>query len=175
MKKDVLRLIPAFALIIALATGLSLWTDRAQPAPVFTLDVIAGEGVGDRVSLANLRGEVVVLEFWASWCSACRRSVPALNAFHERLPDVQIYGITSERLTPGELRAAHDRFGFDFPTLRDDQGLADVFGVESLPTVVVIDQEGRVRWHQMGTVSTAELVAQIRPFASESMDSGDDS
>lgn len=167
MKSDVLRLLPAFALIVAFATALAFWTERPVAAPDFTLDVVAGEGVGDRVTLANLRGEVVVLEFWASWCSACRRSVPALNEFHERLPDVQIYGITSEALTPAELRAAHEHFGFDFPSLRDDEGLAQVFGVEALPTVVVIDQEGRVQWHQMGTVSTDELLEQVRPFTSD--------
>lgn len=175
MKSDVLRLLPAFALIVAFATALAFWTERAPLAPDFTLDVVAGEGVGDRVTLANLRGEVVVLEFWASWCSACRRSVPALNELHEHLPDVQIYGITSEALTPAELRAAHELFGFDFPSLRDDEGLAQVFGVEALPTVVVIDQEGRVQWHQMGTVSAAELLDQVRPFVSESMVLGDDS
>ena len=171
MKSDVLRLIPAFAFIVAVATGLALWTSRPAPAPDFTLDVIAGDGLGDRVSLANLRGEVVVLEFWASWCSACRRSVPALNEVHERLPELQIYGITSERLTPAELRHAHERFSFDFPSLRDDQGLAQAFGVEALPTVVIIDAEGSVQWHHMGTFSSAELMEQLRPF----VDIGDDS
>ena len=165
MKSDVLRLIPAFVLIVAVATGLALWTERAAPAPDFTLDVIAGDGLGDRVSLANLRGEVVVLEFWASWCTACRRTVPALNEVHERLPELQIFGITSEGLTPAELRRAHSQFGFDFPSLRDDQGLAQAFGVEALPTVVIIDTEGRVQWHHMGTFSATELTEQLHPFA----------
>lgn len=175
MKRDVLRLLPAFALIIAVATGLSLWTNRTQSAPDFTLDVIVGEGLGDRVSLANLRGEVVVLEFWASWCSACRRSVPALNAVHERFPGVQMYGITSEALTPAQLAEAYHLFGFDFPTLRDDQGLAQAFGVEALPAIVVIDQESHVVYHQTGTVSAAELIEEIRPFLSETVDLGDES
>ena len=175
MKNDVLRLIPPLALIVTFAVGLSLWSERSESAPGFVLDVVAGEGVGDRVSLENLRGEVVVLEFWASWCSACRHSVPALNGFHERLPSVQIYGINSERLTPSELRDAHEHFGFDFPTLQDDQGLAEVFGVEALPTLVVIGPEGRVQWHQMGTISTSELVERIHSFTSELTDVGDDS
>lgn len=175
MKSDVLRLLPAFALIVALATGLALLNERPPPAPAFTLDVAAGEGLGDRVSLANLAGEVVVLEFWASWCSACRRSVPALNAFHAQRPDVSIYGISSEGLAPAQLQDAYVLFGFDFSTLRDDQGLAQAFGVEALPTIVVIDQEGHVRWHQTGTVTTAELVAQIESFAPESTLMGDDS
>mgnify|MGYP003676348015 CR=1 FL=1 len=171
MKSDVLRLIPAFVLIVAVATGLALWTERAPAAPAFTLDVIAGDGIGDRVSLANLQGEVVVLEFWASWCGACRRSVPAFNEVHEQLPAVQFYGVISEGLTPAELRDAHARFGFDFPSLRDDQGLAQAFNVEALPTVVIIDAEGRVQWHQMGTVSADELLDHLHPF----VDMGDES
>lgn len=171
MKSDVLRLIPAFVLIVAVATGLAFWTERAEPAPDFTLDIIAGEGLGDRVSLANLRGEVVVLEFWASWCGACRRSVPALNELKEHLPDLQIYGITSEGLTPAELREAHSHFGFDFPSLRDDVGIAQLFGVEDLPTLVIIDPEGHIHWHHIGTATSAELLEQLQPFT----DMGDES
>src|SRR5690606_34936939 len=69
------------------------------PAPPLDLPVIAGDGAAqrDRVSLAALRGKPVLLDFWASWCGPCRRSIPALNEVHERYGrQVAFWGINVE-------------------------------------------------------------------------------
>ncbi len=134
---------------------------------MFTLPVRSGPGAdeGDRIALDALRGRVVVLDFWASWCGPCGESMPILNRVAERFHGrpVELVGINVEpALSPVEVAAAHRRFGSVLPTVQDETGgLQEAYGVRNLPTIVVIDRDGRIADRRVGIPVERFLVAKI--------------
>lgn len=133
-------------------------------APAFELPLVAGEGQGDRVDVRALEGRVVLLDFWASWCNPCRRSIPLINQIEARYGDrIELLGINVDtRLTPDRIRAAHRSFGADFPSLGDERlQVQDAYGVTSIPTLVLIDRAGVVRWVDHGVPDVDALSERI--------------
>jgi thiol-disulfide isomerase/thioredoxin len=117
------------------------------PAPAFTLPQLDGEPV----SLASLRGRVVVLEFWATWCGPCRQSIPSLEAVYRRHRD---RGLTVLLVNVGETpELARQWLGgrVTAPILLDRDGQAQAaYGVESIPRLFVIDRQGRAVYAHAG-------------------------
>ncbi|MCA9608878.1 MAG: TlpA family protein disulfide reductase [Myxococcales bacterium] len=116
-----------------------------REAPALALPPVEGEPV----ELASLRGHVVLLDFWASWCGPCRMSIPALNEVHARYGDrIQMYGVNVDHgLDAAGVVRAHRSFGATFPSLRDVRGEAQTaFEVQSIPTLVLIDRAGVIRY-----------------------------
>ena len=158
----VLLVVSAIGLAIGLARTLGfdpLGPSRSQsplvdaPAPEIQLPIVTGDGAGDRVSLAALRGDVVLLDFWAGWCHPCRQSIPALNEVHERYGSrVRMYGVNVQpELRAEGVRRAHADFGAAFPSLHDArQEAQSLYGVTNIPTLVIIDRQGIVRHVERG-------------------------
>jgi thiol-disulfide isomerase/thioredoxin len=137
-----------------------------EPAPPLSLPVAAGMDAETprRVVLGEMRDRVVVLEFWASWCSACRRATPILNDLHQELSPrgVAFYAVNVEPIDRQRVQAAHAAFGTEFPTLHDRGGEAQRrYAIRVLPTVVVIDRRGMVQWASTGIPSKMRLRAAI--------------
>jgi thiol-disulfide isomerase/thioredoxin len=137
-----------------------------EPAPDLSMPVAAGEipGTPSKVSLSELRGQVVVLEFWASWCGACKRTTPILNELREELVDqgVVFYAVNVEPIDRQRLQAAHAAFGAEFPSLHDRTGSVQRrFAIKMLPTVIVVGPDGLVRWASTGVPSKMRLRAAI--------------
>ena len=135
-------------------------------APPFNLPVMAGPGAsqGDRIALENLRGRVVLLDFWASWCPPCRESIPILSRIDEehRSRGVSVVGINVESLDQGALVSAHRVFGGTFPTVQDtDASVQSAYGVTDLPTLVVLDRRGVVVHVESGVPDEDQLVSLI--------------
>ena len=111
-------------------------------------------------TLGALRGKVVVLEFWATWCGACRALLPTLNAWHERY---QPGGATVVSVTTDPVeKAARDaaELGLVYPVLSDPDGLtAQAYQAFALPTLFVIDRQGVVRDVSVGY--DPDRIAQI--------------
>jgi thiol-disulfide isomerase/thioredoxin len=137
-----------------------------KKAPDLTLAVAAG-GSPDgphEIRLSELGGQVVVLDFWASWCQACRRTTPILNDLHQEFAEqgAAFYGINVEPIDRPRLQAAHAAFGVEFPSLHDRSGVVQRrYGIEMLPTVIVVGRDGLVRWASSGVPSKARLRAAI--------------
>lgn len=136
------------------------------PAPEVSLALVSGHGsdAGDRISVSSLRGEVVLLDFWASWCHPCRQSIPALNQVHERYGSrIRMYGVNVQpELRPDGVRAAHRDFGADFPSLHDArQEAQSLYGVTSIPTLVMIDRDGVVRHVERGVPDPDDVAARL--------------
>ena len=168
MMQDLRKLLPWLAglLIFALLATLGVLPpcDVTRPAPPFEGPIVAGEGLGDRVSLAHLAGKVVVLDFWASWCPPCRRAIPVLNRVRARYSPQQVlfYGVNVEELGDADVRQHHRALGAAFPTLQDRDGsLQQAYQVRSLPTLVLIDAEGRIRHVESGVPDENALAAAI--------------
>lgn len=137
-----------------------------KPAPDFGLQVVAGEPVDGRswFQLSETVGRVVVLDFWASWCEACRASTPMLNEVSLKFRDqgVAFIGVNVEPVRAGQVREAHAAFGAVFPSVADVQGTVQrAFAVRALPTVVVIDRAGLVTYAAAGVPSEGGLSSAI--------------
>ncbi|MEM6929595.1 MAG: TlpA disulfide reductase family protein [Myxococcota bacterium] len=104
-------------------------------APDFTLPDLAGEPV----TLSELDDDVVVLNFWFTDCPPCRAEIPELSAFAKEHPEVPIYGLSTDRMTPGRLRIASERLGIAYPVLHDARAeVAISYGVSAFPTTLVV-------------------------------------
>ena len=132
-----------------------------QVAPDFTAEIAAGDGAGDRVSVSSLRGHVVMLDFWASWCPPCRESIPILGRVAAAHPggDLVSFAVNVESDQPPQRVVAASRaLGIAIPTLLDRSYEAQsAFGVQALPTLVLIDRAGIVRHVHTGVPDEAGL------------------
>jgi peroxiredoxin len=115
--------------------------DRIQDAYDFTLK----DANGRRYTLRQLRGHVVVLQFWSAWCGTCARSLPRLEKLYRdnAKNDVVVLGISDE--PEAVTRSFINEHGYTFPFLFDeDSRVSGHFGIFVLPTAIVIDQTGRI-------------------------------
>jgi cytochrome c biogenesis protein CcmG/thiol:disulfide interchange protein DsbE len=156
-------LAPAVAFIALLSFGLLSADGPPAPgdeAPPFSAPVLGG---GEELSLGELRGKPVVLNFWASWCGPCEDEAPMLNAAEDRFGDrIHIVGVNVRDSQVDALAFARD-FGYEFPSVVDDDGrIYNEYGLTGQPETFVIDAEGRVSQHTQGPfLSDADLFAQI--------------
>ena len=138
---------------------------EGKPAPDFNLVLARGPGAesGDRVRLSDLRGKVVVLDFWASWCGPCRHSVPLLNDVAAQYgAKLGVYGINSESYGPELVSFVAGNWGFRYPVLLDPAlKTTSAYGVQAFPTIVLIDRQGNVHKVYRGEPTKAALTKRI--------------
>ena len=160
MRRALRWAIPAAAVPVLLLLAYGFRTDpRAVPSPLvgrpaaeFQLTTFDGKPV----SLASLRGQIVVVNFWASWCfPACYEEAPVLEAgwraYRER--GVVVLGIDIQD-TDEAARKFIERFGLTFPNAPDPRGKVSIdFGVYGVPETFVIDRNGRIRGKHVGAVT----------------------
>lgn len=129
-----------------------------KAAPDFALNVIHGGEPGNRIRLSDLKGKAVVLDFWASWCQACRAQAPIVDrvAREAESSEVMVVGVNTGDSMPDAVRFAQQS-GLSFVSVFDDKGVADAFGVRELPTLVVVDKQGRVSAFRTRVVKESEL------------------
>jgi cytochrome c biogenesis protein CcmG/thiol:disulfide interchange protein DsbE len=157
---------PVLALTVLLASGLGR-DPRALPstlvgktAPSFDLPSLGGDG---SLSLASLRGQVVVVNFWASWCLECHREHPALVAAWERYRErgVVFVGVNFEDGEGAALAYAAERPG-DWPLVADPGSrTAIAYGVFGVPETFVIASDGSVTAKTIGEVTYTWLTREI--------------
>ena len=165
------------ALVALLAYGLSAnepdrKIDRAVArgertgAPELELARLSGAGKG---SLADYRGKVVVLNFWASWCDPCRAESPLLERWHRRISrsggtvlGVDVLDVSSDA------RDFVRKYGLSYPMLRDGSGDSlEQFGVVAYPETFVIDRRGHIAATRRGPVDERFLREQVVPLLRE--------
>ena len=140
------------AVILALAAvivGFLLFepnTSAAKQAENFRLYTTHGK----LVSLEDMRGKVVVLDFFATWCSPCKRAVPDLVRLHEKYSElgVSVLGVNVHD-TNDPLEYA-DRMNIPYPILVHGEAVAERYGVSGIPAFVVVSPEGEIVFHQSG-------------------------
>jgi len=120
-------------------------------APLWTLQTPEGESI----SLQDLRGKIVVMDFWATWCGPCQQVMPVLQELHETYGEqVVVIGInTWENADPALFMAEN---GYTYPILLGGDEVAQAYFVEGIPTFYVIDPDGRVAFQAVGADSTNE-------------------
>ncbi len=162
------------ALVALLAYGLSqnepdrsvedaLARGELEDAPALELPKLSGGGSG---SLADYRGEVVVLNFWASWCDPCREESPLLERWHRRMTKKggTVLGVDVLDVT-GDAEEFIDEYGLTYPMLKDKDGDAlESFGVVAYPETFVIDRDGRIAAVRRGPVDEAFMTDAVAPL-----------
>lgn len=154
-----------------------------RPAPEFALEVMRGPETlapelpqpGDTVRLSDHGGEVVVLNFWASWCLACREEHPLLMAAAQKYGSergARFYGVLYNDTQENARRFIVEMGGQGYPTLLDPgTRMAIDYGVYGVPETYFIGRDGRVAHKQIGPVSWPLLVDQLEKLLAEPADS----
>jgi thiol-disulfide isomerase/thioredoxin len=136
-----------------------------SPAPDAPLRDLSGNSF----RLADFRGQVVIINFWATWCPPCVREMPALQTFAENHPEVVVLSITdpNDGQTLDAIQAFIDEYGLtDLQFGLDAQSrLKGFMGVVNLPTTYILDQDGVVRFRQIGEVTLDDLTYYLDELA----------
>ncbi len=130
-----------------------------EAAPSFALETLDG----GQISLANLRGKPVVLDFWATWCAPCEDQIPVLNAFQAQYGErVSVIGISVDwdRKAVAPFAA---KLRVTYPILYGDEQLGERYGVLGLPSLFVIGPDGRIAASHIGIITLGELEAAVEP------------
>ena len=116
-------------------------------APAFALKDLDGK----EVSLTDYRGKVVLIDFWATWCPPCLEELPHIQRIHAAYRDsgLVVLAISTDR-DKDAVRPFVEKYGYTFPVLFADEKVQAAYGVRSIPTVYLIDQQGKVRFHHVG-------------------------
>jgi peroxiredoxin/outer membrane lipoprotein-sorting protein len=118
---------------------------------------------GHEIQLRSLRGNVVLLNFWATWCGPCRLEMPVIEKLHQQLhgKGLRVFGVNDEEIeTIREYVAEHE---YSFPTLVDtDQQAMNLYRIRGIPTMVVIDREGKIAQYRMGLSREGDLRSWLR-------------
>jgi len=118
------------------------------PAPNFTLKSMSGKNL----KLSEMTGNVVLINFWASWCGPCREEIPYLNALHKKYAPLgfTVLGVNVEEQMDGA-RGFLGNVPVDFPILLDNTNkVSKQYKVVAMPTTVVIDRDGNMRYLHEG-------------------------
>jgi len=157
MKRNLLALLHGLILVFSLAIavpGISLAAELNSPAPDFTLKSLSGKNL----KLSEMSGNVVLINFWASWCGPCREEMPLLNALHSKYEALgfTVLGINVEEDVNGA-NSFLDNFPVDFPILLDSSNeVSKQYKVIAMPTTVLVDRDGNMRFLHEGYKSGDE-------------------
>ncbi|MBA2731859.1 MAG: redoxin domain-containing protein [Acidobacteria bacterium] len=138
-----------------------------KPAPEIELKKISGEDF----RLSDLRGRVVLLNFWATWCIPCREEIPELIEMQHDLEarGLSVVGVMwKDSSSIDEIKAYQKEINLDYTILLNGESIADKFGgIQSAPTTFIIDREGRIRQQILGQRQRATFEAAIKPLLDE--------
>jgi peroxiredoxin len=120
----------------------------SQPAPDFTLRTMDGKNL----RLQELRGRVVLVNFWATWCGPCRQEMPHLNRLYDKYKGsgFVMLGVNIDD-EPDKAIGVATKLGLHFPVLLDsEKKVSRMYDLNTMPSTVVIDRDGRVRYVHRG-------------------------
>jgi thiol-disulfide isomerase/thioredoxin len=131
-----------------------------EPAP--DLDFAAWHNQADAPSLAALRGQVVLLDFWGTWCPPCVASMPRVQALHEAFAarGLAVLGVHT-RMASETVAAFLQERGITFPVVVDTDRTAERFAVTSYPTYFLLDRQGKLAWGFEHSPPTDSLIEEL--------------
>lgn len=147
-------------LVVLLATGCG-WEGTRSGGPPRVGDPIpeyraARFATSDSLALSDLRGEVVLLNVWATWCGPCRQETPFLQSLHEahRHEGLRVVGVSVDtRRSAGQIDTFLEEMGVEYDILHDPEMSAmDRFSVLGLPATFLVDRDGVIRFVRMGPI-----------------------
>jgi thiol-disulfide isomerase/thioredoxin len=136
-----------------------------RAAPDFTVTDLSGE----TVSLSSLRGKVVLLDFWATWCGPCRMEIPSFVQFQKRYGNqgFRVLGIVTQD-SPRNVPPFYRQFRMNYPVAMANAELVRLYRVNyGLPTTFLIGRDGRIYDKVVGDIETAYFERKIQTLLSE--------
>jgi peroxiredoxin len=146
--KGLKTILPGIILAIFAASSLASSTLEGQSAPDFVLKSSAG----NNLRLSEYRGDVVMINFWATWCGPCRQEMPLLDDLYGRYERVG-FTLLGVNIDDDSRRAMKmiEELGVNFPVLFDEsKDVSKLYAVEAMPVTVLVDREGTVRHVHLG-------------------------
>ena len=127
-------------------------TEAGRPAPDFTLPYLNGS----EVALDKIRGKVVLLNFWATWCGACRSEMPSLETLYRdfrHYPDFAVLTVSIDQRGKPAVAQFMASKGYNFPVLLDTSNVTSAaYGVSGIPSTFVIGRNGQIIWNCVGAL-----------------------
>jgi cytochrome c-type biogenesis protein CcmF len=160
--------ISLITILLALAAaGLTMWgigqaatqTQIGQPAPDFALDLLDGS----TLDLSDLRGQIAVVNFWATWCKPCQEELPDLQAIWKKYREqgVVVVGVAFDD-DAGQVQEMATQFGLTYPVGIDTGSrISAAYGVTGVPEMFVIDAQGKITRVFIGRVNAEQLQAEL--------------
>ncbi|MBE0645026.1 MAG: TlpA family protein disulfide reductase [Bacteroidetes bacterium] len=145
-----------FALALLLSVG-SLQAQVGEQAPTFSLK----DKDGKAITLESLKGKVVVLNFWATWCPPCRAEIPAFKSTYDKYKTkgVEIVGVSLDHKGWDVVKPFLKQQNINYPVVLGGAEIARAYGnIQSIPTTFIIDRKGKVIDSHVGAISEDALV-----------------
>ena len=186
MKKNIMFMVPIFILLISCDNGTAQAESRSKVkkdnksnsknailAPDFTLADLKGE----KVSLSDLKGKVVLLNFWGTWCGPCKREIPdfvSLSKKHKK-NGLEIIGVTLSSGSPKKIQDFSEKWNINYTLLTDingneTQSVTARYGqvtsqpITGIPTTFIIDRDGYIRQRYVGPRSEDVFYRDLEPY-----------
>lgn len=149
---------------------------EGEISPDFTLKDLKGV----EVTLKKFRGKVVLLNFWATWCSPCRIEIPSMVELYKKYKDrgLEIIGVNLDKLGKSEVEKFSLEHKINFPVLLNPAGnIAALYGVVALPTTIFLDRYGKIKgrisgaadWTAEANLKTVELLLELNASSRDSL------
>jgi thiol-disulfide isomerase/thioredoxin len=131
-------------------------SSRDFSLPIVFPALAAAEAQPDEVqSLSALKGKVVFLNFWATWCGPCRDEMPSMEVLYNRFKDkgLEILAVNCEE-SQGDVIAFMQNYGLTFPALLDEDGRVNgAYGIQASPTTFLVDRDGKIILRLVGSIN----------------------
>ena len=138
----------AMAAVVMASTAFAAAGDSAGPAPAFTLTTLEGQPSG----LSAYKGQVVMVNFWATWCGPCQQEMPLLDQMYKKYKGggFTLIGVNVDKEAPA-VKALLTRKPVSFPVLLDPaNSVSKAYHVDEMPSSVIIDRKGVIRYVHRG-------------------------
>ena len=163
MLRNGLQFVVGSALIAVSASAAAPTPTVGQTAPPFSIKLFDGS----KTTLADYRGKVLVINYWATWCGPCKAEMPMMSAFHRKHRDrgFEIVGVVTEDSVP-KSQLTRVIAALSYPLASKLTGKYGIIN-NGVPTSYVIDRTGRIRYTKSGSFSTAEFSEVVLPLLDE--------
>ena len=133
---------------------------KRQAAPDFTLRDLQGQPI----TLSHLKGKVVLLDFWATWCGGCKVELPWYAEFDRKYRErgLAVVGVSMDDGGPEMVKTFLAQKGIAYPVVIGNEALGDRFGLQSMPLTLLIDKGGRIAVSHGGIVNKASFEEHIQ-------------
>ena len=161
LKVLIITLIGLAILLVGCSATPKVGTGLGDEAPDFTLTDIDG----NEVSLSDFKGQVVVINFWATTCSACVKELPIIEEFYQKWQDEVVLLTINEDFNQTHIGDIVRNSGYHFPVLLDNQTALKAYQLQFIPATFFIDPEGIIRADAIGAFTNLEHMEEKLEFA----------
>jgi peroxiredoxin len=148
MQDSTRRRMKQAAMVLVLMAGTAFAGDAGGPAPSFTLAALTGQ----QAALSQYKGQVVMVNFWATWCGPCQQEMPLLDQMYKKYKPAgfTLIGVNVDKDAP-PVKQLLERKPVSFPVLLDPANqVSKAYHVDEMPSSVIIDRKGQIRYIHRG-------------------------